>query len=573
MKKMILILILTLLILLCAAQYDERQILNQEANQHLSRRQYSEAEAIYLQILEKFPADQGAISQLMYIYLALGSGDKAEALINKYQRNLPQNSFTEYRIQLLLMQGKLSEAAAESDNYLWLFPTDTNKYRMIASYYERRNFFDKAIELYQRGREASGKDVFYLEMANAAVKAQLPKLALSEYLAYMSSAQNVNQYVKNQIKGIVEAEPELVQDIADFALGHESFIIQELYAYSLVSIKAYAAALEVYKLLPETYLRSFAYEQLRAGNLEVSLPAMQHLAEHHPQPQQRLSYSLEVAKILYQEARYEQSEEVLGDILADEFWETRPNNRRNPLFVSVRRLLAEIALALGRDFDAVKGILQDTQQYASQAQTRQELELEMARLSILEMDFAKAESSLNSVNIGAVLPQRDYLRFLSRFFEGKSAEADSVMHEFMLRHPGHEKANDIIYLNMLSINLNEKAKKSFAGSVLLLQKMNTAGVDSLYSVFLDSEDEELLILAIEWAIGLGQSQKARLYLEHIFTDPLSAEYASWLRLALLSDPDQELELAKSFLKHKPNSIFSPGFRQVISQAAAGRLNL
>ncbi len=80
------------------AQYDERQILVQEANQHLIRRQYDQAEAVFLQILEKYPNDLNSILQLMQIYLNLSSADKAEALLDKYQRTLSQEVYNEQRI-------------------------------------------------------------------------------------------------------------------------------------------------------------------------------------------------------------------------------------------------------------------------------------------------------------------------------------------------------------------------------------------------------------------------------------------------------------------------------------------
>ncbi|HRX76877.1 MAG TPA: hypothetical protein P5342_05405, partial [Candidatus Cloacimonadota bacterium] len=97
--------------------------------------------------------------------------------------------------------------------------------------------------------------------------------------------------------------------------------------------------------------------------------------------------------------------------------------------------------------------------------------------------------------------------------------------------------------------------------------------DSLQVVFSSNQDEELLLLAVEWAIGFGDFERARNILEHEFQDALAAEYASYLRLALMADAQEELELARNFLKSKPNSIFSPGFRQVIARVANSRISL
>jgi len=101
----------------------------------------------------------------------------------------------------------------------------------------------------------------------------------------------------------------------------------------------------------------------------------------------------------------------------------------------------------------------------------------------------------------------------------------------------------------------------------------TAGIDSLKTLYDETEDEELLLLAIEWAIGLGDYQKATLLLEHNFEDQLASDYAQFLSLALIANREQELDLAKEFLKAKPNSIFSPRFRQVISRQAASQISI
>ena len=132
MHRAILTLLIMLLLLPLMAQYDERQILVQEANQHLVRRDYNQAETVFLQILQKYPDDLNSILQLMQIYLNLSASDKAEALLNKYQRALSQQVYTEQQIQLLILQGKLPQAYQMGEAYLQLNAQDQNKYRLSA---------------------------------------------------------------------------------------------------------------------------------------------------------------------------------------------------------------------------------------------------------------------------------------------------------------------------------------------------------------------------------------------------------------------------------------------------------
>ena len=245
MRKVLLTLLLMLLLLPLLAQYDERQILVQEANQHLVRREYSQAETVFLQILEKYPDDLNSILQLMQIYLNLSASDKAEALLNKYQRTLNQQVYTEQRIQLYILQGQLAQAYQMSEAYLQLGPPNQNKYRLIASYFERRAHFEYSIQIYQKARTEIDANLFMLEIANASMQLQRYPEALKEYLSFMSNSQNVNLFVKNQIKSIVEQDSSLIALIRQAAKNSESDIILELLASSLLAVKQDSQAMEI----------------------------------------------------------------------------------------------------------------------------------------------------------------------------------------------------------------------------------------------------------------------------------------------------------------------------------------
>jgi hypothetical protein len=92
-----------------------------------------------------------------------------------------------------------------------------------------------------------------------------------------------------------------------------------------------------------------------------------------------------------------------------------------------------------------------------------------------------------------------------------------------------------------------------------------AAIDSLQSVFLRNGDEELLILASEWAILLARQDKAKTLLEHEWQDEVCAEYAALLKLVLTTDGESEQLMARDFLKNNPDSIFAPKFRQSLSR--------
>nr|MDK2851027.1 hypothetical protein [Candidatus Cloacimonadota bacterium] len=569
------ILILTLLLLVSAvfAQYDERQILMQQANQHLVRREYLQAENIFLQILEKNPTDLNAIMQLMQIYLNLSAADKAETLLRDYQRFMPEAVYTEQRIQLLIMQGQIDQALVESEAYLARNPELQGKYKLLASYFERRGHFDCSIRLYKKAREAISEDLFALELGNAYMRTSQYSEALTEYLAYLSRISNLNLFVKNQIAVILEHDESLIRVIREASEKSDKTSLKELYAASLISLGQDEEALQVYKQLPINLLRDFAREQVKRGKYDLARAALRYLAANAPQEMQRLNYGLELASIYFQEAMYDSTAVEIEKLLEDPFWEKSVVNRRNQLYVNIRKLKAENDLARGIDIAQIRENLRETKQFSTIASEKQALDLDLARLAILSGDFAEASAALGRVRIPDLGERRDYLYFLSAFIQIQSAYADSLMNEFIIRYPGSDKANDMIYMNMLSLNLNEPQKATFAHSVQQLQLYQTSGIDSLTYLYEVSGDEEFLILAIEWSIGLGKLEKAMALLEHPFEDELASEYAYYLKLALLADDKDRLGLARDFLKTRPNSIFSPRFRQIISQRAASQISI
>ncbi|HQB97862.1 MAG TPA: tetratricopeptide repeat protein [Candidatus Cloacimonadota bacterium] len=571
-RRLYLIIVACLFTLPIVAQYDEKQILMQQANQMMVQRQYPQAEELFLQILEKFPNDQTSILQLAFMYLNISADLKAEEHIKKYQRQIPDKTFTELRIQVLVLQGKLEEANALADSYLALYGSASNAYHMVAGYFTRRAAYDSAIRIYYLARQRHGDSIFALELANAAMQSQQYRLALEEYLRFMATQANSNLFVKNQIINIVKEDSTMITHFQQ-TMPVDNQIILEIYASSLSAINRPAEALAIYQQLPSTYLRDFAVEQMRQENFDLARRAYRILAESSSVDHQRLSYKLDIARIYYNQADYDSAETVLTDLLADTFWGKNTQNKRNPLYVNIRKLYAQNALANGNDTDTVRTWLAETRQYATQNQEIQDLELEQARLAILSRDFEVAERSLKSVNIPQLLDYRDYLRFMEAFLKKDSPMADSLMNEYIIRHPASQYANDIIYLNMLALAMNETQLGEFGEAVRLLQLFQPEGIDILATLYEETKDEELAILAIEWALGLDETQKAELLLAIEFQDELAGEYAKMLSLALMQDRDAEIDLAREFLKVKPNSIFSPRFRQVISRIGTTQISL
>ncbi|NLO43731.1 MAG: tetratricopeptide repeat protein [Candidatus Cloacimonetes bacterium] len=569
--------LITLLLLLffgaLSAQYNEKQILTQQASQFMVTRQYDRAEEIYLEILDKFPNDVNTVLQLMQLYLNIGNKDKAEQHLNFYQRYLADNQQMELRMQLLLMQGKAQEAERIVAGYLELYGQHSSRHRLIASYYERYRYYEEAIDIYQAARAQFGGDLFALEIGNAAMKIQRFHQATDEYLNYIAASTGVNYFIKSQIASMLKRDESIIERVKQASEKRNSEVITELYGASLIELERYDEALEIYKGLNPSFMRNFAQQQRKLRNYNIAIQAYQFLADIAEKPIQRLTYDFDIATIYHEDTLYDSCDQKLTKLLADDFWAISASNTRTGLYFMLRKLKAENDTALGVDFSEIVTWLQESKRYVGRARDNQELDLAIAKISILNEDYANGEKALARITMPDFKEDGDYLKFLLQFYQNNVEQADELMHGFLIAHPESEYANDIIYLNMLAINMNDSQSESFGASIRKLQLYKEEGITELRELFEQTGDEELLILAIEWALRMGLSETAPELLEHEFEDELASDYAQYFRLVLISDREEEKDFARDYLKLRPNSIFSPRFRQSLTHSNDQELNI
>lgn len=569
--------LITLLLLLffgaLSAQYNEKQILTQQASQFMVTRQYDRAEEIYLEILDKFPNDVNTVLQLMQLYLNIGNKDKAEQHLNFYQRYLADNQQMELRMQLLLMQGKAQEAERIVAGYLELYGQHSSRHRLIASYYERYRYYEEAIDIYQAARAQFGGDLFALEIGNAAMKIQRFHQATDEYLNYIAASTGVNYFIKSQIASMLKRDESIIERVKQASEKRNSEVITELYGVSLIELERYDEALEIYKGLNPSFMRNFAQQQRKLRNYNIAIQAYQFLADIAEKPIQRLTYDFDIATIYHEDTLYDSCDQKLTKLLADDFWAISASNTRTGLYFMLRKLKAENDTALGVDFSEIVTWLQESKSFVGRARDNQELDLAIAKISILNEDYANGEKALARITMPDFKEDGDYLKFLLQFYQNNVEQADELMHGFLIAHPESEYANDIIYLNMLAINMNDSQSESFGASVRKLQLYKEEGITELRELFEQTGDEELLILAIEWALRMGLSETASELLEHEFEDELASDYAQYFRLVLISDREEEKDFARDYLKLRPNSIFSPRFRQSLTHGNDPELNI
>lgn len=573
-KYIVLLIVLCSMVSLAIGQYNEKEILFQQAYQLLAQRQYSQAEQLFIQLLDKYPNDLNSIMQLLSIYFNLAQTDKAEALLAQYQRIIPAQTYAEQHIQLLVMQAKPVEAWQESMAFLDLYSHDEYKYRRLASFFERKGFYDKVLALYSMARvKLNNPELFRLEIANTSLNYRLLEPAIREYMAYLEKNPVNLFFTNNQIKTILMEDSTLVTVVGAIADSSSSPVLKELYAGALLNSKDYSGALNVYKQLDIAKLLRFAEEQAAAENDSVAYAAYDYAVTVEKDDVKAAEYLYKMAQIRFRNADFAATEVLLRRNLSLPFWKDRNLSYRSTVSVRLRKLMSDNCLAMGLPPDSAKVWLEEAKKYAQNNVERQEIDLEIARLLIMTGNKPAAEKILSATNQPVLNEKRDYLSFLAALLYSENTHADSLMNEFVIKYPGSPFTNDAIYLNMLTINLQAADQAQFFTAIRLLQLNQESGLDTLQTVFEHSKDEELRLLAIEWAIGFGNFARSEQLLDYTFTDELALEYSDLLKMLLSKDNTEQQRLAREFLKAKPNSIFSPNFRSKISRLGSSRPNL
>lgn len=567
--------ITVVLIMICISviygQYDEKQVLTQQAFQLLAQRQFGQAETLFQQVLAKYPDDLNSILQLLNIYYQTSQIDKAEAILDNHRRSIPQITLLEHEIQLLIIKGMPDAAWQKSMVLLSISNHDQNRYRVLASYFERRGFFEQVLALYQNGRtHYNSHDLFMLEIANAALSYRLYDRALAEYLRFLDTNPNNLFFVNNQCKLILAEAPEMLSVISNYAIDSTNPIIKELYAGALVSMKRYDEALLIYKQLPPDKLYLFSEQQFQTLNDEIAYSSFGYLSQTASDILRKSDYRIRMAQIAIRNQWLSVADSLLDSVINDSLLVLNPYRYRTANNVLSRRLKADLILESGNPPDSALMFLNSARSFARHATEAQEIDVDIARLYIATGNPTQAKTVLFSIKDAKLEEQKQYYMFMNELLLGDTALADSLMNEFIIKWPGSKYVNDAMYMMMFILGLKDEQKTAFQRAYMAMLLRDKQAPVMLQSIYAESLDEELLILAIEWAISLGNEDYALTLLQHEWQDPLAKEYAPFIVLMLMNDPESVSRHAREFLKQNPNSIFSPSFRSRLSASYSER---
>lgn len=556
-------------------QYDERAILYQQAKQLVMQRQFTQAEQAWLNILQKYPNDVNAVAQLFQMYLQISQTEKAEKLVKDYRSILPGNVAQEYEIQLDIQQARLNEAWSKTQAYLQLYPGEEGKYRLLAGYFERKSFFDYAIRIYQQGRKTLNRnDIFLMETGNAAFYSHQYDLAVQEYIRFLEAQPGNVYFVGNQLNVMLTENPDLIRQLKTIAKASTSFEVKEVYAMSLSRIGRFTEALAEYEQLPTEKLTVFANEQYQAGRDSLAIAAFDALRSRQIDLNTLGEIILKSGEARIRLRQFASAESILTQLFdpVEKKVNARFERRRYPFQACL--MLADLANWQGRGSSAVIDLLNEARKLANNSEDLAEVNFRLIGNYFTNQQYQEAEQVLKQQVNTRQKDRAYYYKYLLTLAGQQNAKADTLLNELILAAPSSPFVNDLMTLNILMLNLQANGQKSLLDAYRYrLSHRDSLAVKTVYELSGSTKDEELRILSADWAAASGFYTWANSIYDHTWQDSLLSEYAALQRSRLRDNQNRAENMAQDFLKNNPNSVFSPGFRQILQKAPAGRPNL
>lgn len=568
MRKIIFKIILVLILLLPTvlfSQYSEKSILLKQANRYLVQRQYERANQIYEQILTDFPFDAGVVELYISNLIRTSKIEQAEIQLEKYLPQLPDLIRIKLKITILNSKGKPDKAEKLCFNYLAENPGNINAYRTLAGLFEQFRQYEIAVNILLQARKIAKDDHLYSrELALNYQNLNEYKKSIEEFFKLVAKQKGYTNYALSRFKQMLQKDDSLISNIEKESRKYEDENSIQIIAQCYAEIKDFDNALLKYEKLSPATLQNFAHSMKAAGNYDVAKKAFTQYAEREHDVAKQATANMQVADILIILGELECAEKTLLKIYNDKNLQGSKYRFRTKANSEARLLLAEIAVIRDEDSNKVVNFLEEAKQFSYNVLQKNEIEYKIIEYLMLTGSFDDSSNRLQ-----ALLTQEEkgtesfkmgfYYSYLLALMRNDSA-ADSLLGEIVINLPQKEQANNALHLFVVSSLLKAEQKSRFFAAYrqMQLHKIGSA-VDSLRMIYNDTKNEEMLLLAGEWAEQGNFIDEAVEIFSQDYENPILQNYAR-LKLAEFNN---NKGICRTFLQENPSSVFSPGFRKIL----------
>jgi tetratricopeptide (TPR) repeat protein len=421
MKTKIGVIFLLFLILTIQAQQknDQKFAL---ANSYEQIGDYNSAVKIYEELYQADPANTQYINSLYRVYTQLKN---YAAIINVLDERITRNP-ADIEAYGMLGSNYYLMGNEEKAFEVWNKPFEAGNvnpalYRIVGNYAIERRAFEIAIDLYEKGKNASeDKLIFAFDLAHLYSLTMQFEKAAGEYCLILESQPTQRQIVETRIfetvnrPGALEAMIKGIEECADKNNLSYSFILAKLYAEK----KSYQKAYEIYRYIDETQsskgteLYNFARQMFSEQQYKLAAEVFKEITDKYPDSPVNSQASLQYARSLeaslmedyektlplwktyfpFVKVKSNEVNEVVSafNVVVDRY------RHSEPAYESILRI-AIIEFYLLNDFETSRKHLDGMIKEAPLSKNSAEAFFELGNMAIIEGNLGEAEKDFSSI--------------------------------------------------------------------------------------------------------------------------------------------------------------------------------
>lgn len=604
-------LISTILLLVPAAFGQDSNIQFRLAQELEQKGDYEHAVQVYEQLFAKDSTNYVFFDALRRGYLNLKRYDDAVHLIE----NCLAAAGSDLNLKAMLGEayyraGEEERAFAKWGEALALDPRNPQVYRFIANSMMQNRLFDRAVDVYLRGRKSCGDaSLFSVELANLYAIVMNFAQATREYLGMVEQNNSQLNYVESRISTYSGRPDGLAAAISvveeELKSKHEVLWLWRLLAWLYMEGKQFDRAYSVYLTIDQlsnargSELFAFADRAFREKAYLTSYRAFRKLLDKHPENERRLYAQFGLARSMEELSR------VLADSIESPDSLTFAANEPKPSFQQAVDLYERVAAEQPRsavaaqallrvgliryqrlfDLDGALEALQRGEQAAPGTPTNFDIRMRVGEVWVAKGDLDRAEEAWRRLGERAALsPElRQEIEFdLAQldYYRGQFDAAEEKLDAFV-QQPQLDFTNDALMLQSLikenrvpddsalklyaRAEFNERQRK-YSEAVGLLEEIPKDFPSS------PLRDEALMkIAALQSSMkNYGEAVATYRRVTTDFGNDSAAVDRARLEIAEiyqfhLRDSRKAIEAYETLLEKNPNSIYADRARKRIRQ--------
>ncbi len=563
---------IVLIILVCNAFADvnENDILKRRASSYRSRKQFEKAIGIYETIEKNDPNDMDNIRELVLILIQTSKIEKAEKLLNNYKKNIQEDIHFQLKLMILLHKAEFDEAQRLGNEFLDNRSGNINNYGTVAKVFEQYRQYETSIEIYLKARKIAGdENLFVQELANDYHALKDHENAVREFVRLIENRNQYAAFVLSRFKSMLLEETSVIRFIKETAGKSENHAIREIYALCLGEISEFEKALNEYEDLPVENILKFADRMEKSGRSDIAIRAYDIYLTRSVNFIENAKTKIALANIHIKQNELTKAEEILFELYQDKDLKSRRNRYKTRANRQCRELLAEICLMRNASQKEIIKYLEEAKEFTFNKNDISEIEYKIIHLLIMngENDLAKEKlrNVLENENSGSDTFKKGYYYSFLIAIMTNDAESDSLLGELLINIPEDAITNDALLLFQSTNHVQNDADREDLLKAYRKRSLfkNQEAIEILRSIYERSKIEDLLFLAGEWAMQIGNVGLASEIFSHEFSK-LDLQQFAILRLAEIeNDKTAKRNFSRDFLQNNPQSIFSPQFRRIL----------